>query len=80
MKIVSCREHNDRISLHGVAGCLVGAISPPVGPGQSPGGVQGAKPLEAPAILKYTVQKMPHKSHFLSSFLSVCYIQIESKN
>ena len=24
-----------------------GAVSPPVGPGQSPGGVQGAKPPEA---------------------------------
>ena len=55
-----------------------GAISPPVGPGQIPGGGPGG---EAPAILQYTVpKKMPPKNHFLGTFLSVCCIQIERKN
>ena len=34
-----------------------GAGSPPVGPGQSPGGIQGAKPPEALKRLQCTVPK-----------------------
>ena len=82
IKMVSCRKQdiNDRISLPGVAGCLGGVISPPVSPGQSPGGGSGGEAPEAPAILPYTVPKIPPKSHFLGTFLSVCCIQIERKN
>ena len=72
--------------LPGVAGCLgvlyiyIYIYISPVDPGQSPGGVQGAKPPEAPAILQYTVLKNAPQKHFLGTFLSVCCIQIERKN
>ena len=46
---------NDRRSLPMPAGGLGGVVSPPAGPGQSPGGSQGAKPLEALKILHFAL-------------------------
>ena len=55
---------NDRISLPGVAGCLGGAISPPVGPGgEAPGD---------PAV--HSTKKCPPKATFLvHSYLCAAY-------
>ena len=54
-----CRDvgmtYNDRRSLHNIAGGLGGAISPQPVQGRALVGVQGAKPLEAPKNLHFTV-------------------------
>ena len=64
---------NDHISLPGVAGCLGGAISPPVGPGQSPDGGLGGEALGSssnPAV--QSTKKMPPKP--LSWYIFICVL------
>ena len=71
---------NDRISLPGVAGCLGGAVRPPMGPGQNLVGVQRAKPPEAPVILQYTVpKKCPPKTTFLVHFYLCAAYKLKGK-
>ena len=56
-------------------------MSPPAGPGQRPGGVQGAKLLEALKILYFTVPKMCIKlMHFLPGYCSRNYKNWQTKN
>ena len=54
---LSCRSTicNDQRSLLIPVGGMGGAVSPLAGPGQSPGGCPGAKPLEAPGISHFLV-------------------------
>ena len=52
-----------------------------MGPGQSPDGGPGGEALGSssdPAV--HSTKQMPPNNHFLGTFLSVCCIQIESKN
>ena len=60
-----CEKHSIRSN---TGGGLGGAVSPPAGPGQSPGGVQGANPLEALKSLQSTLPEAVKKSTLVGHF------------
>ena len=71
---------NDRISLPGVAGCLGGAISSPVDPGQSPGEGPGGKAPSCssdPAV--HSTKKCPQKATFLVHFYLCSAYKLKGK-
>ena len=70
----------DRISLAGVAGCLGGAISPPVGPGQIPGGGQGGEaPGSSSDPAVHSTKKRPQKTTFLVHFYLCAAYKLKGK-
>ena len=56
-----------------------GAVRPPVGPGQSPGGGQKGKPLEALKSLQSTLPEVVKKSTLIGHFFYVIHFKVTEK-
>ena len=71
---------NDRISLPGAAGCVEAAISPPVDPGQSPGGGPwGKAPGSSTDPAVHSTKKCPQKATFLVNFYLCAAYKLKGK-
>ena len=56
-----------------------GTVSPPVGQGQSPVGIQGAKPQEARKSLHSTLPEVVKKSTLIEHFFHVLHLKVTEK-